>query len=134
MLFVQPHAHGDCRIRIHGAIVLLDVLDFAVLIHDERGAPRKLVLVSFLLIILHNPVLFQHFPVHIAQEGKRHADLLGKCGIRSGRVNADSEYDGVACFQLGQISLIGLEFFRSTAGKRQYVKRENYILLSTVFA
>lgn len=122
MFVVQPHANRDCRIRVHGAIVLFDVLDFAVLIHDERGAPRKLVLVSFLFVILHNPVLFQDFPVHVAQEGKGHANLLGEGGICGGGVDADSEYDGVACFQLGQISLIGLKLFRSTTGKRQHVK------------
>jgi hypothetical protein len=40
--------------------------------------------------------------------------LLGECGIGGGTVDADSEDDGVACFEFGQISLIGLKFLRST--------------------
>jgi hypothetical protein len=108
LFVVQPRAHRDGCIRIHGAIVLIDMLNLAVLIHDESRALRKLVIVAFLVVLLQNPILFQNFPVHVAQEGKGHADLLGKGGVRGRRVNADSEYDGIARFQFGQISLIGL--------------------------
>jgi hypothetical protein len=131
---MQPGAHRDGCIRIHGAIVLIDVLNLSVLVHDERGALRKLVIIAFFVVSLQNPILFQDFSVHVAQEGKGHADLLGEGGVRGRRVNANSEYDGIARFQLGQISLIGLKFFRSTTGECQHVKRENHVLFPAIVA
>ena len=42
--------------------------------------------------------------------GKVTADLFRECGVCGGAVNADSEHYGVASFELGHISLIGLQF------------------------
>jgi hypothetical protein len=63
--------------------------------------------------------------IHIAEERKRDADLLGECGVGGGTVYADAEDYGVASFELGHISLIGLQFLGSTARECQNVKGQD---------
>jgi hypothetical protein len=46
--------------------------------------------------------------IHVAEERKGDADLLGKGAIGGGTIDADSENYRVTCFELGQIRLIGL--------------------------
>ena len=110
------------------------MLDFAFLIHDECGAFRPVVLVAFDIVGPENSVSLEHFAVHVAQEGKGDADLLGEGGVGGGTVNTDSKNDGVAGFELGLISLIGLKFLRSTTGEGQNIESEDYVLLSAVIA
>ncbi len=134
MLLVKAGANGDGAVGIDGAIPLFDVLDLAFLVDDDRGAFGPIILVAFDVVGPENAVGFQHLAVHIAQEGERHADLLGEGGVGSRAVNADSEDCRVTGFELGLISLIGLKFFRSTAGEGQNIKSEDDVLFSPVIA
>jgi hypothetical protein len=60
--------------------------------------------------------------------------LFGEGGVGGGTVNADTEDDGVAGFELGLISLIGLKFFRSTTGEGQDVEGEDDVFLAAEIA
>src|SRR4029077_262727 len=131
---VQSGANRDGGGRIHRGITLLGVLDFFLLVHQDRCPLRPLILAALHVVGLQYLVRRQHFFVHVAEKRKRNSDLLGECGVGGGTVDADSEDDGVACFEFGQISLIGLKFFRSTAGKCQDVEGENDVFLASIIA
>jgi len=126
---MQPCADGHGAVWIHGAIALFDVLNFPLFVHDYRGALRPLEFVALDVIGLQNLIRREDSLVHVAEERERNANLLCKSGVGCGTVYADSEDDCIACFELGHISLIGLEFFRSTTRECQHVKGENDILL-----
>ena len=134
MRLVQPSADGDCAIGIHGTVALLDVLNFSCLVDDDGCALSPLILAPLHVVGLQYLVGRQHFLVHVAEKGKRDSDLLGECGVGGGTVDADSEDDGVACFEFGQITLIGLKFPRSTFGKCQNVEGEDDVFLAAIIA
>ena len=127
---VQIGADSDRAVRIHGAVTLLHMLNFSFLVHHDRGSLRPLVFAALHVVGLQNPVRSKDFMFMSLRRGKVTADLLCECGVCCGAVDADSEYDGVACFQLGHISLIGLQFLRSTTGKRQNVEGQDDVFLS----
>jgi len=131
---VQFEADVDGVVGIHSAVVEFDVLNLSVFVHHESGAPRPLVVVSAHGILFQNAVGSEDFVVHVAEEWERDADLLRECSVGGGTVDADAENFGVVCFELGQISLIGLQLFRSTTRESQDVEGENYCLLSTIVA
>jgi hypothetical protein len=119
---VQSGANRDSAVGIHGAIALLDMLDFSFFVHDDGGALRPLIFSALDVIGLQNLVRGEDFLIHVAEQREGDPDLLGECGVGGGTVNADAEDHGVACFEFSHISLIGLEFFGSTAGESQHVK------------
>jgi hypothetical protein len=129
VLFVQPCAYGYGAVRIYGAVALFNVLDFPLFVHDYRGPLRPLEFVTLDVIGLQNLIRREDFFVHVAEKRERNPNLLCKSGVGCGTVNANSQDDCVARFELGQISLIGLEFFRSTTRESQHVKRQNDVLL-----
>src|SRR4029077_6070283 len=131
---VQSGANRDGGGRIHRGITLLGVLDFFLLVHQDRCPLRPLILAALHVVGLQYLVRRQHFFVHVAEKRKRNSDLLGECGVSGGTVDADSEDDGVACFGFGQISLIGLKFLCSTFGKRQNVEGEDDVFLAAIIA
>ena len=105
---VQPRADRDGAVRIHSTVTLLDVLNFSCFIDDDGSALRPLIFAALHVVGLQYLVRRQHFLVHIAEKRKGDSDLLGECGVGGGTVDADSEDDGVACFEFGLIRLIGL--------------------------
>jgi hypothetical protein len=134
MRLVKPGADGDGAVRINGAIPLLDVLDFSFLVNHHRGALRPFELAALDIIRPQDAVRSQHFLVHIAQQREGNADLLSKSGVGGGAVQTNSENNGVACFEFGQISLIGLKFFRSTTCECQDVEGKHDVLLAAKIA
>lgn len=102
----QADVHGTGR--IHCAVILHNVLDHALLVDHECRATREFVLVHFQIVGFEDSVRFQHLVIHVAEERKGDADLLGKGAVGGGAIDADSENDCVTSFQLGQIRLIGL--------------------------
>jgi hypothetical protein len=107
-LFVELQADVDGVVGVHRAGVEFDVLNLSLFIHDEGCAPRPLVVVSDHGVLLQNTVGSEDLAVHVAEEWERDADLLRERSVGWRTVDADSENFRVACFKLGQISLIGL--------------------------
>ena len=91
-LLVQGGAHGEGSVGIDGAIALVDETDDALLIDDDVGAQSPLVGFVLYVVALENAVGFEHLVVHIAEQGKSDADLLGEGGIGRGAIHANAEY------------------------------------------
>jgi hypothetical protein len=134
VLLVQAGADGQRVIGIHGTFVELDVLDFSFLVHDDGGAPRPFEIVALNGIFFQDAIIDEDLAIHVAQERHRDADLFGEGGVCGGAVYTDSEDDGVTGFEFGLISLIGLEFLRSTTCESQDVESENDIFLAAEIA
>jgi hypothetical protein len=125
---VQLGADIDRVRRVDRAVAFLNVLDLSLLIHNERGAVRKLEL------IVQDAVLLRDLPRHVAQQRKLHSDFLGE-GLVGGRsVNADAKYRGVFQVDLAGVdtSLVCLKFFRSTTGKGKDVECQYYVLFAAI--
>ena len=131
VFFVKARANRYGGGWINGGRVEIDVLNHAIFANHERRAPRKFHFVCSQRERLHNSVLLQNGAVHIAQQGKRDADLLCECFVGWRAVDADAENYRIACCDLGQIRLIGLEFFRSTTGESENVEGEDDVLLAS---
>src|SRR5487761_282714 len=131
VLFVKVRANRHRGCWINGCRVEIDVLDHAVFANHERRPPRKFIFIVRHRVGFHDAVLLQNGAVHVAQQRKRDADLLCECCIGWRTVDADAENHRIACRNLGQIRLIGLEFLRSTTGKRENIEGHDYGLLAT---
>jgi hypothetical protein len=134
VLLVQAGADGERVVGIHGTFVEFDVLDFAFLVYDDGGAPRPFEIIALHGIFFQDAIIGEDLAVHVAEQRDGDADLLGEGGVGGGTVDADSEDDGVAGFELGLISLIGLEFLRSTTRESQDVEGENDVFLAAEIA
>lgn len=91
VVLVQICADGYSAGRVNCRRVEINMLDGPILVDDERSAPREFVFVSIHGIGADDSILAQHFTVHIAEQRKRDANLLRKCGVRGGAVDADAE-------------------------------------------
>lgn len=131
MFVVQARTNCHGGRRVDGRRVEIDVLNHAFFVNHERGAPRKFHFVCSQGERLHNSVLLQNGAVHIAQQGKSDADLLRECCVGWWAVNTDAENYRITCFDLGQISLIGLKFLRSTTCKSENIEGEDDVLLTS---
>lgn len=115
---MQIRADVDRIGRIDGAVAFLDVLNFALFVHDERGAIGKLKLV------VQDAVVLRHLPRHVAQQREFHSDFFGE-GLIGGRsVNTDAEDFRVFQVDLARVDtrLVCLKLLGSTAGEGQHVK------------
>jgi len=108
------------------------VANDAIFVHDKRGALRPLVLIILDVVVFQDAVLLQDLAVHVAEKREGHADFFREGAVGGGAVYADSENYGVCRVQLGLISLIGLEFFRSTFGERQHIEGEDHVFLPAI--
>ena len=90
---MQGGAHGEGGVGIDGVIALFDELDDALLVDDDVGAQSPLVAFAILcgVVALEDAVGPEHLAVHVAEERKSDADLLGEGGIGSGAIYADAE-------------------------------------------
>jgi len=116
----RTNCYGGCG--VDGGCVEIDVLNHAIFANYKRRAPRKFHFVCSHRERLHNSVLLQNGAVHIAQQRKGDADLLRECCVGWRAVDANAENNRITCFNLGQISLIGLEFLRSTTCESENVE------------
>lgn len=108
VFFVKAGTNCHGGRRVDSGCVEIDVLNHAIFANHKRRAPRKFHFVRSHRERLHDSVLLQNGAVHVAQQGKRDADLLCECFVGWRAVNADAENYRIACFDLGQIRLIGL--------------------------
>jgi hypothetical protein len=108
VFLVQIRANRKRRFRIHCAIPLLHALYLPLFIHHNGSPLRPLILIALDVIRTHNPVSHEDFPIHIAKQWEGNANLFSKSSVCSGTVDAYTEDNRITCFELGQISLIGL--------------------------
>jgi len=121
-------AGGAGAARVNRFLALLDVLNHSVLVHDERRPIRKT------LIGVEDPILLRDLALKIAEEWKLDSVLLGKNFIGGRAVYADSEDRHVFLLEVGDISLIRLQFRRSTSRECQDVKRQDHVLFAEIVA
>jgi hypothetical protein len=129
-LLGQADADVQGVVGIHSAIVKFDVLDFPFFVDDDGGAPRPFEIVTLHVVFFQDAIIGEGLAIHVAEERHGDADLFGEGGVGGGTVDADTEDYCVAGFELGLISLIGLEFFRSTTCECQDVESKNDIFLA----
>ena len=88
--------------RVDGRIALFYVLDYALLVHNERRARGEA------LLFIVDSVGLRNCALEIAEEGKLDADLFGECSVGGEGVNADAQNLRFACVEFGDIRLIRL--------------------------
>jgi hypothetical protein len=104
-------------------VSFVDVLNDPVLIDYECGA------ISETLRFVENAVILHHCSFEIAEEGKSDADVLREAFVSWNAVHAHTENLSIGSFEFGDISLICLQFFRSTTCEGQHVEGQHNILL-----
>ena len=117
-LFVLQHATRRARAGwIDRCFVHVDVLDDTLFVDHEGGAIRES------LLFVENPITLGDGALEVAEEWKFHSDLIGEHFVGGGTVNANPQDLRAILLELGDISLIRLELFRSTTGESEHVKR-----------
>jgi len=100
------------------------VADDTVLVYDEGGAAADEPL------LVEDAVGFDRLPLDVAQQGEGHADVLLEPLVGGITIDADPDDLRVALLEIGDISLIRLQLFRSTACEGQHVEGERDVLLA----
>lgn len=131
---MQIETYADGTIGVDRGGSLLNVANHAFFVDHEGGPASPFKLLSGHRGLLQDAVLFHDCAVHIAQQWESDANLFCESVVGSRAVFADTEDHGVIVFELGEISLISLEFLRSTLGKCENVKCKNYGLFPAVLA
>src|SRR5260221_2283401 len=132
LFFVQVGADRNGGVGVDGAVAAFDVADDALFVEDDVGAQGPLVGVALLFVGFEDAVGREHFLVHIAEEGKLDADLLGESGVCRGTVHTYAKNCGIVCINLAGIEsrLDRLELLSSTTGESQDVNGEEDIFLA----
>jgi len=104
-------------------VSFVDVLNDPVLIYYECGS------ISETLRFVENAVILHYCSFEIAEEWKSDADVLREAFVSWNAVDAYSENLSIGSFEFGDISLIRLQFFRSTTCESQHVEGQHNILL-----
>ena len=100
---------GSSRINRH--ISFIDVLNDAVFVDDKCGS------IAEALLFIKNPVVFYNGSLEITEQWKSYTDVLRETPVGGNAIDADAENLSIRSFEFGDISLIRLQFFRSTTGK-----------------
>ena len=132
MFAVEIGADGNGGVGVYGAIATFDVADDALFVDDDVGAQGPLERVALFFVGFEDAVGSEHFFVHVAEEGKLHADLLGVSGVGRGTVHAYTEDCRIVCINLAGIEsrLDRLELLGSTTGEGQHVNGKKDVFLS----
>lgn len=105
-------------------VAFVDVLDDSVFIDNEGGA------VSIAALFVKDPIVFHDCSLEIAEQREGYAVLFGEFSIGGNAVYTESKNLSIIRFEFGDISLIRLHFFRSTAGEGQDIKGQYHVFLS----
>ena len=84
LFFVQVGANGERGVGIDGGVAFFDVLHDAVFVDDDVGALGPLEGLVLHVVAFEDTVGAEHLFVHVAEERKLDADLLGEGGVGSG--------------------------------------------------
>ena len=109
--------------RINRYISFIDVLNDAVFVDDKCGS------IAETLFFIKNSVVFNDSTLEITQQWECDTDVLRETSVGRNAVDADAENLSIGSFEFGDISLIRLQFFRSTTGKSQHIEGEYDVLL-----
>ena len=127
---MQRRANVD-RVRwVDGPAAFLNVLNLSFLVHHEGRAAGKL------RFLVENSVGLRDLSFHVAEQRKLDPDFLGKGGIGWRSIDADAQHFRVIQIDFARLdtSLVSLEFFRSTACKRQHIESQNHVLFASKIA
>jgi len=103
----QHAACGSGPARVDGILTHVDMLDDSVFVDDKRGA------VGEFLLLVQDPILFGDRSLEVTEERECEAFLLGKGSVGGSTIHADAQHLGTILLELGDISLIRLEFLGS---------------------
>ncbi len=110
--------------RIDRHVAFVDVLNKTVFVDYKRGA------IAVAAFLIEDAILLHDGAFEVAEQRKGDANLLGKLAVSGNAVHTEAENLGIGRFEFGDISLIRLHLFRSTAGESQHIKGEYNILLA----
>ena len=102
--------------------------DDAFFVDQEGGA------ISKPLLLVKDAVLLDHGAFEIAEEWEGNSDLFCEFAVGGNAVYTHSENLSFGIFELGDISLIRLQFLRSTTCESEHIDREHDILLALEIA
>jgi len=114
--------HDAGRVDCDASFV--DVPDDAFFVDQEGGA------ISEALLLIKDAVVFHHGAFEIAEDRKCYLNLFCKFAVGGDAVNTEAEYLSVVGFEFGDISLIRLQFLRSTTGECQHINRQHDVFLA----
>jgi len=114
--------HDAGRIDCDASFV--NVPDDAFFVDQEGGA------ISEALLLVEDAVVFHDGAFEVAEDRKCYLDLFCEFAVGGDAVNTEAEYLSVVGFEFGDISLIRLQFLRSTAGECQHINRQHDIFLT----
>jgi len=114
--------HDAGRVDCDASFV--NVPDDAFFVDQEGGA------ISEALLLIKDAVVFYHGAFEIAEDRKCYLNLFCKFAVGGDAVNTEAEYLSVVGFEFGDISLIRLQFLRSTAGECQHINRQHDVFLT----
>jgi hypothetical protein len=103
---------------------LFDVADDSVFVDNEGSAAAD---EPFLV---KNAVGFDHLSLDVAEQREGHTDVFTESLVSGVAVNTDADDLRITFLEIGDISLIRLKLFRSTAGEGEHVEGERDILLT----
>jgi len=135
-LLVHGGAKSECGIGIDSAVAFLDKLDDALLVDDNVCAQSPLVRLVLDIVGFQNAIGLEHLAVHVAEQRKLDAYLLGESTVGGGTVHADAEDFRVGCVDsaVGDSSLDRLKLLGSTAGEGQNVHGKVDVFLAAKVA
>ena len=117
-------ARVDDACRIDSDVSFVDVLNDAFFVDQEGGA------ISKALLLVEDAIVFNDSAFEIAEDGKCNSELFCEFAVGGNAVDTHSEDLSLISFELGDISLIRLQFLRSTTGKGEHVDRQYDIFLT----
>ncbi len=98
--------------------------DDSVFVDDECGAR------SDEPLFIEDAVSSHHLSLDVAEQGECHSYVFGESLVGGIAVHANADNLCIALLKFGDISLIRLQLFRSTAGEGQHIESERDVLLA----
>lgn len=101
-LFVQHTTSFLCAGRVERRLILFDLANNPLFVHDEGAATCKATGFH------QDTVFFGYFVRKVTEEGEGYTDFVSKLLQRGGAIDADAENLGICSLEFGDISLIRL--------------------------
>ena len=117
-------ARLDDTCRIDRDVAFVDVSNDAFFVDQEGGA------ISKALLLVEDAIVFYGSAFEITEDGKCNSELFCEFAVGGNAVDTHSKDLSLISFELGDISLIRLQFLRSTTGKGEHVNRQYDIFLT----
>lgn len=129
-------AKSERRVGVHGVVAFVDQADDSLLINNDVRPESPLIILVLDAIRFQDAVNLKHFVIHVAQQRKVEAVLLGKGSICRRTVEAHAEDFGVSGGDAAGINagLNGAHLLRAAFGKREDVNGKENIFLAAIVA